>query len=267
MLAAMKSLCIASCCVVLAAASYAEDYSKWRCYRALQFDTTPAGANVSGDVRDFPLAVALSAANFDFATAKPDGSDLRFTNDKDDPPLPHAIEHWDAAAKSALVWVRVPRVRGNRNDQAIFMHWQNPEAASVARPAEVFDTKDGFLGVWHLDDEGGRRAARTLLASGPAPDGVYALTSNHALGVVAVLAEHGLRVPADVRIVAGSDAESLRAAHPTISSIDLQPDELARRAVEVLAARLDDRPLPDHGEQRVGRLVVRASSTPPGPQP
>jgi hypothetical protein len=182
----MKSLCIASCCVVLAAASYAEDYSKWRCYRALQFDTTPAGANVSGDVPDFPLAVALNAANFDFATAKPDGSDLRFTNDKDDPPLPHAIEHWDAAAGSALVWVRVPRVRGNRNDQVIFMHWQNPEAASVARPAEVFATKDGFLGVWHLDDEGGT-----------APGGYKDATANEAHGTGVNLAP-GSRVAARV---------------------------------------------------------------------
>jgi hypothetical protein len=151
----MKSAA-ALCVSLLSVLSFArgEDYSKFRCYRALQFDTTATGANVAGDVQHYPLAIALTAANFDFTTAKPDGSDLRFGNDKDDAPLPHAIEHWDAAAKSALVWVKVPLVRGNRSDQVIFMQWQNPEAASVARPAEVFSTKDGFLGVWHLDDEG-----------------------------------------------------------------------------------------------------------------
>lgn len=130
----------------------ADDYSKWRCYRALQFDTTNSGANVAGDVENYPLAITLNASNFDFSTAKPDGSDLRFCNDKDDAPLPHAIEHWDA--KSALIWVKVPLIRGNRNDQVIFMQWQNPEAPSVARPADVFSTKEGFVGVWHLDDEG-----------------------------------------------------------------------------------------------------------------
>lgn len=112
----------------LSGALCAADYSKWRCYRVLQFDTTAAGADVAGDVKDFPLAVGLTAANFDFATAKPDGSDLRFTNDKDDAPLPHAVEHWDAQAKSALVWVKVPLIRGNRSDQVLFMQWQNPEA-------------------------------------------------------------------------------------------------------------------------------------------
>lgn len=132
----------------------AEDYSKRRCYRVLQIDTTAAGADVAGDVKDFPLAVTLTAANFDFSTAKPDGSDLRFSSDKDDAPLPHAIEHWDAQAKSALVWVKVPLIRGNRSDQVIFMQWQYPEAQSVAQPLEVFDTKDGFIGVFHLDDEG-----------------------------------------------------------------------------------------------------------------
>lgn len=139
---------------VAGAALLADDYSKFRCYRTLHFDTTAAGASVGGDVANFPLAIALNESNFDFATAKPDGSDLRFCNDKDDAPLPHAIEHWDSAAKTALVWVKVPLIRGNRADQVIFMQWQNPEASSVAKPHEVFSTSEGFVGVWHLDDEG-----------------------------------------------------------------------------------------------------------------
>ena len=149
--------CPALTCVsmlVLFSTCFAGDYSKFRCYRVLMFDTTAAGANVAGDVRDFPLAVALDESNFDFATAKPDGSDLRFTADKDDAPLPHAIEHWEPHNKSALVWVKIPVIRGGRSDQVVFMHWQNPEAASVARPADIFAPKEAFIGVWHLDDEG-----------------------------------------------------------------------------------------------------------------
>jgi hypothetical protein len=134
--------------------SRADDYSKWRCYRTLHFDTTAAGADIANDVKDFPLAIVLDERNFNFSTAKADGADLRFTNDKDDAPLPHAIEHWDAPLKRALIWVKVPLVRGNRSDQVIFMQWQNPDAPDIARPVEVFDTTEGFVGVWHLDDEG-----------------------------------------------------------------------------------------------------------------
>lgn len=121
----------------------ADDFSKWRCYRALQLDTSPAGANVTGDVANYPVAVALSAANFDFTQAKPDGSDVRFCADKDGPVLPHSVEHWDSSAKSALLWVKVPLVRGNRADQVIFLHYGNPVVGSTADSAAVFGVKDG----------------------------------------------------------------------------------------------------------------------------
>lgn len=160
-------LCFALSCTL----ACADDYSKWRSYRALQLDTSAAGAAVSGDVANFPLAVALTAANFDFATAKPDGSDLRFGTDKDSAPLPHAIEHWDSAAKAALVWVKVPVVKGNSGEQWIFMQWGNPAAGSVANPPAVFAVKEGFVGVWHLDDAGSSEAGGYKDATANAADG------------------------------------------------------------------------------------------------
>lgn len=141
--------------VVAVSALGADDFSKWRCYRALQLDTSPAGANVAGDVANFPVAIALSAANFDFKQAKPDGSDVRFAADKDGPLLAHTVEHWDAVARTALLWVKVPLVKGNTSDQVIFMHYGNPAAESVADSARVFGVSEGYVGVWHLDDEGG----------------------------------------------------------------------------------------------------------------
>ncbi|TQK71903.1 LacI family transcriptional regulator [Nocardioides sp. SLBN-35] len=222
------------------------------------------GFIVTEPVTDDPLVAMLTSAGIPFVTV---GEVPGVPLGPESPPhvdiesgrlTTLALDHlWDSGARRIALVTGTDRNEWNLRTAAVYRRWARYRRIT---PSMVHVPE-------HLDDEGGRRAARTLLASGPAPDGVYALTSNHALGVVAVLAEHGLRVPADVRIVAGSDAESLRAAHPTISSIDLQPDELARRAVETLSARLDDRPLPDHGEQRVGRLVVRASSTPPGPQP
>lgn len=222
------------------------------------------GFIVTEPVTDDPLVAMLTSAGIPFVTV---GEVPGVPLGPDSPPhvdiesgrlTTLALDHlWDSGARRIALVTGTDRNEWNLRTAAVYQRWARYRRIT---PSMVHVPE-------HLDDEGGRRAASTLLESGPAPDGVYALTSNHALGVVAVLAEHGLRVPDDVRIVAGSDAESLRAAHPTISSIDLQPDELARRAVEALAARLDDRPLPDHGEQRVGRLVVRASSTPPNPQP
>lgn len=194
----LPRLAVAAATLLLAALSTAraEDFSKWRCYRVLQLDTSPAGANVAGDVAGFPVAVALTAANFTFDQAKSDGSDLRFATDKDGELLPHSIEHWDAAAKSALVWVRVPLVRGLRSDQVIFLHYGNPAADSTADSAAVFGPGDGFVGVWHLDDEGGT-----------AKDGYRDATPNAAHGTGVNLAP-GARV--DARVGKGLALEHAR---------------------------------------------------------
>src|SRR5262249_50669259 len=113
-----------------------------------------SGAAVKGDVRNFPVAIALHAGNFDFEQAKEDGSDLRFTGARDGGPLAHSIEHWDRARSSALVWVKVPIVRGGSATQGIFMRWGPPAATSIADSAAVFDVRDGFVGAWHLDEDG-----------------------------------------------------------------------------------------------------------------
>ncbi|MGH9768805.1 MAG: hypothetical protein ACREAB_15345 [Blastocatellia bacterium] len=69
----------------LAAGALARDFAKWRYYRAINFDTSESGANVKGDVRNYPVAVALNAANFDFSQARPGGVDIRFSTWTFDP--------------------------------------------------------------------------------------------------------------------------------------------------------------------------------------
>lgn len=139
---------------MLATEVVAEDFAKWRYYRAIQLNTSATGATVSGDVRNFPVAVALSADNFDFNQAKADGADLRFSVEQNGATLPYHIESWVRTNQSALVWVKVPVVRGNSADQKIFMHWGNEAMNDAGDSKAVFDTKDGFVAAWHLADEG-----------------------------------------------------------------------------------------------------------------
>ncbi len=119
---------------------------------------------------------------------------------------------------------------------------------------------------------GGRDAvddliATTGLAGQPPPDGYYCLTAAQATGAVGRLAELGLRVPGDVQVAAGSDAEECRMHRPSITSIDFEPERLARRAVAALLRQLrdgadsasPDSPAPS---TEVGRLIVRESTRP-----
>lgn len=125
--------------------------------KAITLDTTASGANVTSDVDKYPLAVQLDATNFDFSQAQPMGTDVHFEK-MDGTALPHSIEHWDAAGKTAALWVKLDKVVGNMAGQAIRMVWGVPGAAATADSKAVFSTADGFYGVWHLDEDGNTTA-------------------------------------------------------------------------------------------------------------
>jgi hypothetical protein len=72
--------------------------------------------------------------------------------------LPHSIEHWDAAAKSAALWVKLDSVVANMAGQSLRMRWGVPGAGPAADTKAVFSTADGFYGVWHLDEDGSTTA-------------------------------------------------------------------------------------------------------------
>ncbi|MFT4229151.1 MAG: LacI family DNA-binding transcriptional regulator [Microbacterium sp.] len=95
----------------------------------------------------------------------------------------------------------------------------------------------------HLGAEGGRRAVRRLLRQGP-PDAVHCLTGRHAAGVLDGLKDAGLRVPDDVMLSAGSDADPASTADPAISAVVLGQPELGQALVSLLAERLAGGPPP-----------------------
>jgi DNA-binding LacI/PurR family transcriptional regulator len=109
----------------------------------------------------------------------------------------------------------------------------------------------------------GADAFRLILASGPAPTAVLALTDVLALGVVSAAVEAGLRVPQDLSVVGFDDS-------PVASTADLTTVRQSQRAkgrlsAELLASALSGStpasptPLPTE-------LVVRSSTAKPHPR-
>ncbi|HEY0712795.1 MAG TPA: DUF2341 domain-containing protein [Polyangia bacterium] len=125
--------------------------------KAVKLDTTAAGANVTTAVDKYPLAIVLNAMNFDFMQAKEKGEDIRFAKN-DGTILPHAIELWDRATNTAAIWVRLDQVLANDNTQSFQMFWGNPAANDASDTKAVFPQADGFVGVYHLDEEGNTAA-------------------------------------------------------------------------------------------------------------
>ncbi|MET8144532.1 LacI family DNA-binding transcriptional regulator [Sphaerisporangium sp. NPDC005288] len=117
--------------------------------------------------------------------------------------------------------------------------------------------------VFPLDDasmEAGRDAAHRLAGSGRAIDGVVAVTDTVALGVLRGLADRGLRVPGDVRLIGFDDIPESRFAVPSLSTVAPDHRWMAERAVELLAQRIRS-PLRPTGQYVAPfELVIREST-------
>lgn len=134
------------------------DYPQWEYSRQLYLDTSPDGADVAGMVTGFPVLVRLRSANFSFNEARSDGADIRFVSSSG-VPLHFEIERWDSGEKEAYIWVKVDTVRGNNEHQYITMYWGNADAISKSNSIAIFDTSEGFQGVWHMDGQIGNDVA------------------------------------------------------------------------------------------------------------
>jgi hypothetical protein len=133
-------------------------YPSWNHAKRIFFNTTPAGAAVSGNVLGFPVLVRLSSENFAFSQARANGEDVRFAK-ADGTPLFYELEEWDSAQAKAAIWVRVDTIFGNNDTQNIMMYWgTSAPPVSESNGVSVFDTANGFQGVWHFSGPAGSAA-------------------------------------------------------------------------------------------------------------
>ncbi len=127
-----------------------QTFAAWAYSGSLFINTTPAGANVTGSVNDFPLLVRFNSNNFNFAQAQSDGRDLRFTTAAG-AALPYQIEQWDQAGSKATVWVKIPTITGN-STQEIVMYWGKSGVATASSGSSVFNSTNGYASVHHMGD-------------------------------------------------------------------------------------------------------------------
>lgn len=84
----------------------------------------------------------------------------------------------------------------------------------------------------------GAAATARLLDSGANPDALFCFNDTLALGALWMLAQRGLRVPADVAVIGMDDIEDGRWSTPTLSTIVPDKTQIARCSVEMLLDRM-----------------------------
>ena len=147
-----------------------ENYDNWAFSSKVTINTTSSGANVTGDVTNFPLLVRLDKDNFNFSQAKPDGTDIRFSK-SDGVHLFYDRERWDANNELAEFWVLVDEITGNNDTQYINMHWGKPDAPDSSKPEEVYKTSNNFQAVWHLNEDPSQSGDCIIDRTGNSNDG------------------------------------------------------------------------------------------------
>ena len=99
--------------------------------------------NSGTSLSDYQVLVALEPSKFP-AKAKSDGSDLRFTEDGKE--FSYWIEDYNAGARTARIWVKVPSIPAN-GEAKIRMYYGNEKAGGVSDGDAVFVFFDDFRGI------------------------------------------------------------------------------------------------------------------------
>ncbi|MEV1026369.1 LacI family DNA-binding transcriptional regulator [Streptomyces sp. NPDC050264] len=112
-----------------------------------------------------------------------------------------------------------------------------PFDSALVVPVDAYHWKDGA------------RAAAALMDAEPRPDALLCLNDHLALGALRALHEGGRSVPGDLDVVGFDDIEGSRFNVPSLTTVSPDKSEIARAAVELLLARIEEPaagPLQDH---------------------
>ncbi|MCC2592443.1 LacI family transcriptional regulator [Tessaracoccus sp. OS52] len=120
-------------------------------------------------------------------------------------------------------------------------------------------------GLWHRNT--GAEATDALIGEGVGFDAVFALNDALAMGVLHSLHAHRISVPEQVAVIGFDDIEDAAYTRPTLSSVSPGREEIARRAVELLALRISESSKAMEARQPIQRvyadfeLKIRESSS------
>ena len=148
---AMSVCCVVALLAMWPSAARAWWNDDWQLRKKITIDASATGAAITDEIGGAPVLIRLHTGNFRFASAKEDGSDLRFIAGDDKTPLKHHVEKFDALLGEALVWVAVPRLAaGAKTD--VWLYFGNKKAVPTFDAKGTYDP-DTLL-IYHFAERG-----------------------------------------------------------------------------------------------------------------
>ncbi|MHC5906506.1 LacI family DNA-binding transcriptional regulator [Streptomyces sp. S6] len=111
----------------------------------------------------------------------------------------------------------------------------------------------------------GARCARDMVAGGLDFDGVFCVTDTLATGVLRGLADTGVRVPGQVKVIGFDNLAESAYLVPSLSSVDPDHDAMAERAVALLLTRIEQHEPPPRYEEFVSGFTLAIRESTGGP--
>ncbi len=124
--------------------------NQWTLRKTITIDTSDKGVPIGDAVGGAAVLIRLHDGDFDFASAREDGSDLRFVAEDGKTVLKHHIEKWDTLLNEGYVWVRVPEIKPSASS-TLWLYYGNQGDAKNAEDAKgTYDAETAL--VYHFAD-------------------------------------------------------------------------------------------------------------------
>ncbi len=128
----------------------------WSTRTKFTVDTSDNGVPLPDAAGTATVVVRLHDGNFDFASAKEDGSDLRFVDSDDKTMLASQIEKFDPVMNEGFIWVKIPDVKAGATRDIYLYSARNEKKPAKGEktdlPKTAFDADT--ITVYHFNEHG-----------------------------------------------------------------------------------------------------------------
>ena len=126
---------------------------EWTIRKKVTVDTTATGGAITEPIGTALVLVRLHDGNFQFASGKPEGDDLRFVATDDKTLLSYHIEKFDSVLNEAFIWVKVPDVKPVA--QATFWLYYGNAGDTATKASDTKASIDAdTVALYHFGEKG-----------------------------------------------------------------------------------------------------------------
>jgi biopolymer transport protein ExbB len=146
--------------LALPASLQAWSAEEWTQRTVVTLNTSTAGVAAQETQNNLAVPVRLHSGNFDFASAKPDGSDLWVMAGDNKTPLQFWVERFDGVNELGVVWVLVPSILPATDKNTVYVYSGNAKPAAAASTASSMTAiaDAATLAAFHFSERDGLAA-------------------------------------------------------------------------------------------------------------